>query len=147
MNNKQPDKYYSVELVLVVDADVVAPDKNSALGQVKQVVYKAFPASDGLNLTVRLSELKPLKVAEHIIPRYQPGWMVKLFSDIPDVATKDGNRILTVPAGAVGIIRAVRESIVNPVTVEWFNIDCETECDYPEFELFGETPNAVASND
>lgn len=138
--NEQPDRYYDTEVVAVFHASVVAPDQNSAVGQVKKVLYPLFPASVD-NITVTLAEFKPITVVEHVIPAYKPGWIVKLFQDTPDVTTDDGNKVITVPAGSIGMIVGIRPNKPRPVTIKWFNLNCRTECDYPEFESYGKRDN------
>lgn len=139
MNNNRPTKYFETEFVLIVHADVIAPDQRSAAAQVQSVIYKQFPATDGLNLTVTLAEIKPLKVAERFIPHYHEGDLVVLFQTLTDIATKDGNTIRSIRGGSIGKIIRIREFEIRPITVEWINTDCVTECEYYEFEMYQPT--------
>jgi len=146
MNSFKPDKYFDCEVVVVLHGSIIAPDQNSAVGQLKTILYPMFPANKD-NTTLTLAEFKPLKVVEHIIPDYQPGWIVKLFQDIPDVLVDDGSKMITIPAGAIGQIVSMRKTSVRPVTIRWYNLGCKTECDYHEFEAYGVRENVVLKAD
>lgn len=147
MTSNRPEKYFETEFVLVVRADVIAPDQRAAAAQVQTVIYKQFPAYGELNLTVTLAEIKPLKVAERFIPHYRVGDFVVLFQTLTDIATKDGNTIRSIKAGSIGKITRIREFEIRPITVEWLNTDCETECEYYEFEMYEDKNRVIAKTD